>query len=82
MNKIAVESRLYNSSRTLAISPDRPVFPEGEEEAYLSVQPFSYQLPRARWGLSRATLPATALMAWLIGVAALVSRSSSRIDVD
>jgi ABC-2 type transport system permease protein len=81
MNRIAMESRLYNSRPTLAGGPDRPIFPEGEAQAYASVGEFLYDMPDARSAFSRVRLPAFALAAWLAGMGACLSRLFVRFDI-
>jgi ABC-2 type transport system permease protein len=81
MNRIAVESRMYNSV-SFASPPEQPAFPDGEEAAYASVPPFAYRAPTAGWALANARIAAASLAAWLaiaIFAAVMVFR---RMEVD
>jgi ABC-2 type transport system permease protein len=81
MNWVAVESRLYNSSPTFADGPDQPAFPQGEELAYASVEPFSYQTPGGWWAISGAKVPAFTLLVWVGGTVMAVRWALRRIEV-
>jgi ABC-2 type transport system permease protein len=82
MNRIAMESRLFNSSPTLAGPPERAAFPGGQEMAYKRVGPFEYRQPGAWWALTRASTPAAALLAWCLGLGVFVTRASRDLRID
>jgi ABC-2 type transport system permease protein len=82
MNTVAVESRLYNSSPTLADAPDQAAFPEGESTAYERVGPFTYRPPTGVQALSTVMIPASAMMVWMIGVLGLLALSVQHVRVD
>src|SRR5215216_6465415 len=65
MNQVAVESRMYNSSSTLADAPDQAAFPEGERAAYERIGPFKYASPTATWAISQVSLSILSLLAWI-----------------
>jgi ABC-2 type transport system permease protein len=68
MNTVAIESRLYNSSPTLAEAPDQSAFPEGEAVAYERVGPFVYRTPSSQWALWNVGVPAGALLTWSVAI--------------
>lgn len=82
MNAVAIESRLYNSSPTLAAAPEQPVFPEGESAAYARVGRFAYRAPGPGWVLRRIAVPAGALVAWAVTLLAALTWSVRRVGAD
>jgi ABC-2 type transport system permease protein len=82
MNTVAVESRLYNSSRTLADAPDQPAFPDGESTAYARVGAFAYHAPGSAWVLKRVAVPAGALVAWSVVTGAALIWAVRRVSAD
>jgi ABC-2 type transport system permease protein len=82
MNRIAMESRLFNSSPTLAGPPERAAFPEGQAMAYQRVGAFEYRQPGVSWVLTRISIPAAALLGWCLGLAVLLTRASRTLRID
>ncbi len=82
MNTVAIESRLYNSSPTLADAPDQPAFPDGESDAYARVGPFAYRIPDSAWVLRRIAVPAGALVAWGVVTGAALIWTVRRVWIE
>jgi ABC-2 type transport system permease protein len=82
MNTVAIESRLYNASATLADAPERPAFPEGEAAAYARVGPFAYRMPDSAWVLARVAVPAGSLVGWAAAIWVALVWTVRRVRTD